>query len=653
MISLGYQVAVLAGLGIISMRVSLLLQDLAYHDRSVVAGIDGDLAGRPGDRFLDDLDAVPLVVVFRLQSAERLGRAQQRDAAARQDALLDRGAGRVERVIDAVLALLHLDLRLAAAADDRGVLLVDHHPFGAPEHVERDVLELDAEVLGDRGTAGQDRDVLQHGLAAIAEPGRLDGRDLEAAAQLVDHEGGERLALDVLGNDDERLAGLHDRLEQRQELLQPGQFLFIDQEIRILHLDAHLVGIGDEIRRDVAAVELHALDHFELGLERFGLLDGDHALVADLLHGVRQKLPYLRIAVGRDGADLGDLLVRGDVLGVLVQVRHDGGDCQVDAALEVHRVHARGNGFGALPDDGVGEHGRGRGAVAGLLRCPGGDLAYHLGAHVLELVLELDVLGDGDAVLGDPRRTERFVEHDIAAFGAQRHSHRVGEYVDTAQHLVASIDRESDFFGSHLRALHLNSSPSRSRGGNGRASNLALPSCFRARHRPIPRDDGSGSGGLPAGHRFDEHSHDVAFLHDQVLDAVDLDFGARPLAEQHAVAGPDVDRDELSGLVAAAGTDRDDLALLRLFLGLIRDDDAAGRLRVGVDSANDHAVVKGAKFHLGGTPIADEIVRRRVEAKHRSPVLARMQLKGEGYRACRWHQCCPLRERRVRKIPAL
>src|SRR6266536_2503061 len=182
---------------------------------------------------------------------------------------------------------------------------------------------------------------------------------------------------------------------------------------------------------------------------------------------------------------------------------------------------------------------------------------------------------------------------------------------------------------------------------------VVLPSCFRARHRPIPRDDGSGSGGLPAGHRFDEHSHDVAFLHDQVLDAVDLDFGARPLAEQHAVAGPDVDRDELSGLVAAAGTDRDDLALLRLFLGLIRDDDAAGRLRVGVDSANDHAVVKGAKFHLGGTPIADEIVRRRVEAKHRSPVLARMQLKGEGYRACRWHQCCPLRERRVRKIPAL
>ena len=32
------------------------------------------------------------------------------DAAARHDAFLDRGAGRMQRVIDAILALLHLDL---------------------------------------------------------------------------------------------------------------------------------------------------------------------------------------------------------------------------------------------------------------------------------------------------------------------------------------------------------------------------------------------------------------------------------------------------------------------------------------------------------------------------------------------------------------
>ncbi|MET4222581.1 hypothetical protein ABIB00_007820, partial [Bradyrhizobium sp. LB14.3] len=32
------------------------------------------------------------------------------------------------------------------------------------------------------------------------------------------------------------------------------------------HLNAHLVGVGDEVGRDVAAVELHALDDLELGL---------------------------------------------------------------------------------------------------------------------------------------------------------------------------------------------------------------------------------------------------------------------------------------------------------------------------------------------------------------------------------------------------
>src|ERR1700692_3165814 len=37
--------------------------------------------------------------------------------------------------------------------------------------------------------------------APIAEAGRLDGRDLEAAAQLVDDERGERFALDILGDD--------------------------------------------------------------------------------------------------------------------------------------------------------------------------------------------------------------------------------------------------------------------------------------------------------------------------------------------------------------------------------------------------------------------------------------------------------------------
>src|SRR6266481_5457245 len=58
-------------------------------------------------------------------------------------------------------------------------------------------------------------------------------------------------------------------------------------------------------------------------------------------------------------------------------------------------------------------------------------------------------------------------------------------------------------------------------------------------------------GLLLGGGDVGEHAHDVALLHDQELLAVDLDLGARPLAEQHAVADLDVDRDQLAALVAA------------------------------------------------------------------------------------------------------
>ena len=209
-----------------------------------------------------DRDARRHVGIGAGQRGQRRLGAQQRHAAAGHDAFFDGRAGRVERIVDAVLLFLDLglggaadaddrdaagelgqpllqlllvvvgggllDLRLdladarrdvglvAGAVDDGGRVLVDQHALGAPEHVERDVLELDAEILGDHLAGGEDRDVFQHGLAAIAEARRLDGRDLQAAAQLVDDQRRQRLAFDVLGDDQQRLAALHHGFEDRQ-----------------------------------------------------------------------------------------------------------------------------------------------------------------------------------------------------------------------------------------------------------------------------------------------------------------------------------------------------------------------------------------------------------------------------------------------------
>src|SRR6185503_858330 len=81
--------------------------------------------------------------------------------------------------------------------------------------------------------------------------------------------------------------------------------------------------------------------------------------------------------------------------------------------------------------------------------------------------------------------------------------------------------------------------------------------------------------------------------------AVDLDLGARPLAEQHAVTRLELDCDQLAGFVAAAGTDGDHFAFARLFLGGVGDDDAAFGLLLGGDAAHDHAVVQRAELGLG------------------------------------------------------
>src|SRR3981189_440026 len=107
---------------------------------------------------------------------------------------------------------------------------------------------------------------------------------------------------------------------------------------------------------------------------------------------------------------------------------------------------------------------------------------------------------------------------------------------------------------------------------------------------------GLGSLLLGSGH-VGEDAHDVAFLHDQQFLTIELDLGAGPLAEQHAVADLEVDRDQLASFVAATRADGCDFALRGLFLGAVRNDDAASGLLFGVDTLDHDAVVKRTEFH--------------------------------------------------------
>src|SRR5262249_59946449 len=77
----------------------------------------------------------------------------------------------------------------------------------------------------------QYRDILEHRLPAVAEARRLHGASRQRATQLVDDERGQRLALDLFGDDEERLAGARGLLEQRQHVLHHPDPLLADQGV--------------------------------------------------------------------------------------------------------------------------------------------------------------------------------------------------------------------------------------------------------------------------------------------------------------------------------------------------------------------------------------------------------------------------------------
>ena len=219
-----------------------------------------------------------------------------------------------------------------------------------------------------------------------------------------------------------------------------------DQDVRVVEHGLHALGVGDEVRRQVTLVEAHALGELELEAEGVALLDGDDTFLADLVHRLGDELADGGVS-GGDRRGGGDLLLGLDVLGRREQVLGDGVDGLLDALLQGHRVRAGGDVAQTLAHERLGQHGGGGGAVTrdvvGLLR----DLLDELGPDLLVRVLELDLLGDAHTIVGDGGRAPLLLEYDVAALGAERHLHGVGEDVHSPLEAAARLFVERDHLG--------------------------------------------------------------------------------------------------------------------------------------------------------------------------------------------------------------
>ncbi len=445
-----------------------------------------------------------------------------------------------------------------ATVNDCGVFLGDRNALGCAEHVEGHVFQLDAEVFGNNCTTGQDSDVFQHGFTAVTEARSFYSSDLQATAQLVDNQRCKRFAFNVFSNDDQRLAGLNNGFEDRQHWLKRGELLLVKKDQRVIHLGDHLVRVGDEVRRQVTAVELHAFYDFKFGFQGLGFFDGDDTFIADLVHGLGDHVTNFFFAVCGDGTNLCDLVIRLDLLGVFFQLLDNFGNCLVDTALEVHRVHAGGNALHAFANDGLCENRGSRGAVTCNVVRLGSDFAEHLSTHVLELVFQFDFLGNSHTIFRGARCAEGFFDHDVTTLGAERDFHSVGEDVHAFEHVFAGVWAEANNLGCHYaNSFCLGCSEKRSCGGE----------CLL--------DD----------------AQNVGLFHDQQFFTINGDFCATPFCEENAVTRFDVERNALIVVTNCTIADGDDFAFLRLFLSGVRNDDAAFGFFSRLDATNQYAVV--------------------------------------------------------------
>ena len=192
----------------------------------------------------------------------------------------------------------------------------------------------------------------------------------------------------------------------------------MNQNERIFKHSFHSVRICNEVRRQVTPVELHAFDELQVGLHRFGFFNGNHTILADLLHRLSDQRPNVFVVVRRNRGHLLLFFLALHRLRKFLQLFDHDLHRAIDSALEIHRIRTGGDVLDTFAIDRLSQNGRRRGAVARQVACLTGDLTHHLRAHILVRVFQVDLLRDRHPVLRHQRRPKLAAQHDIAALGS-------------------------------------------------------------------------------------------------------------------------------------------------------------------------------------------------------------------------------------------
>ena len=213
----------------------------------------------------------------------------------------------------------------------------------------------------------------------------------------------------------------------------------MEQNHTVFEVRRHLGRIGDKVRAEIATIELHTFDNFGFCLQTFVFFDGDDALIADFGHCVCDLLADCGLAIGRNGADFCNFSAVAHGTRHCFNLGDDRRDGFVDAALQIHRVHASGNRFHPFFDDCLGQHSRCGRAVTGLVIGSRGYVFDKLCAHVFKVISKLDFLSNRDTVFGDAGRAVGFIDDHVSALRTKCDLNSIGEDIYALEHTVTGI----------------------------------------------------------------------------------------------------------------------------------------------------------------------------------------------------------------------
>jgi len=334
--------------------------------------------------------------------------------------------------------------KIASSKDETTVVDGAGNLGSATEILNGHGFQLATGFFADDGTAGQHSDVLEHGFTAITETGGFHRQHVEHTAQLVQNQCRQRFAVNIFcQNDQFALANLDQFFEDREQILSAADLLVVDQDIGLIDDCLHAFLIGDEIRADIATIELHTFDIFGFKFETATIFDRDDAVFTDFVHHIGDQVTNFAILRGNAG-NVGNFFFGVDRGSLFENEFRNACRSSDDSALEQHRIRASSHILQTFGNNRLCQNGCSGRAIAGDVVGLGGSFFEQLSAHVFKGVFEFNFFGDGHTIMGNGRSAEFLIERDITTLGSKGGCNGIGDFIDTSLKFTTCFFTENE-----------------------------------------------------------------------------------------------------------------------------------------------------------------------------------------------------------------